>query len=81
MERIFKVSINVHSLQADGQADVIYLSRLNYPVMNVNLYKQHFSFISKFDSYANRFSCQLCDMIFERVGDLKRHVKTCCNEQ
>ena len=30
IERIFEVSINVHSLQEDGQADVIYLLRLNY---------------------------------------------------
>ena len=81
VERIFQVSINVHSLQEDGHAEVVYLSRLNYPVMNVNLYKQHYSFISKFDSYAKRFSCLICDSTSDRADNLKRHAKTCCNEQ
>ena len=35
IERIFEVSVNVHSLQEDGHTDVIYLSRLKFPVMHL----------------------------------------------
>ena len=39
LERIFEVSTNVYSLQPDGQADVIYLSKFKHPVMHLNLFK------------------------------------------
>ena len=81
IERIFEVSVHVHSLQSDGHADVIYLSRLHYPSMHLNLHENHFSYITKFESFAKRFKCLECDVTFNRTNDLKRHIKTCCTEQ
>ena len=81
IERIFEVSVNVHSLQENNHADIIYLSRLKFPVMHLNLYENHFSYIKNFKTYAQRFSCLICDTSFDRVDNLNRHSKTCCNEQ
>ena len=49
--------------------------------MHLNLYENHFSFIKKFESYAKKFTCKLCDRVFDRADNLKRHSKECCTEQ
>ena len=64
IERIFEVSVNVYSLNENGQADIIYLSRLKFPPMHLNLYKNHFSYINNFNKFAKRFECQICEVIF-----------------
>ena len=79
-EVFFKVSINIYSLQEDGSCEVVYLSRLSYSSMYLNLYKTHFSFISKIDSYSKRYQCMMCESIFDRVDNLKRHTRVCCTD-
>ena len=81
IEVLFHVSVNVYSLGEDGSADIIYLSKLPYEPMHINIYRNHFSYITKFKTYAKRFQCQMCDRIFDRVDNLKYHVKTCCVEK
>ena len=81
IERIFEVNVNIYSLNEDGQADVIYLSRLKFTPMHVNLYKNHFSYIKNFNTFAKRFACQMCETIFDRADNLNTHVKICCTEQ
>ena len=75
IERIFEVSINVYSLNEDGQADIMYLSKFKFPSMHLNLYKNHFAYIKNFNTYAKRFQCQMCDLIFDQPCNLSRHVK------
>ena len=81
IERIFHVSINVYNLKEDGVADTVYLSGFNYEKMHLNLYKEHFSYISKFTSYAKRYVCSECEYIFEHSRDLAKHLKTCNKEK
>ena len=81
LEVLFSVPINIHSLKEDGSADVIYLSRLNGKPMHLNLYKNHFSYIHKFDTFAKRYQCGLCDRVFNQSCNLKTHSKVCCTEQ
>ena len=81
IEVFFHVSVNVYSLGEDGSADIIYLSKLPYEPMHINLYRNHFSYITKFKTYAKRFQCQMCDRIFNEPCNLKKHVKTCCVEK
>lgn len=45
--------------------------------MNINLFEDHFSYISKFSSYASKFWCTLCDILFRSKWTLARHQKTC----
>ena len=81
IERTFEVSVNVYTLNIDGHADIIYLSKLKFPPMHVNLYKNHFCYIKNMNTFAKRFQCQMCEMIFDRNCSLSRHVKSCCTEQ
>ena len=79
-EVFFKVSINIYSLQEDGSCEVVYLSRLSYSSMYLNLYKGHFSFISKIDSYSKRYQCMMCESIFNRARNLNAHTRVCCTD-
>ena len=81
IEVFFHVAINVYSLNQDESADVIYLSRLPYDPMHINLYKNHFSYISNFKAYAKKFECHMCQRIFNRPENLKRHTETCCTDK
>ena len=45
------------------------------------MYRNHFSYITNFKTYAKRFQCDMCDRIFDRTCDLNRHTKTCCIEK
>ena len=76
----YQVSINVYELKEDGSADVVYLSRLNYRPMHLNLYESHFSYINNFMTYAQRFQCLQCKRTFNQTCNLNRHAKTCCTE-
>ena len=77
IEIFFHVAINVYSLNQNGSADVIYLSRLPYDPMHINLYKNHFSYISNFKAYAKKFECHICQIIFNKPGNMRRHAETC----
>ena len=80
MEILFRVSVNIYSLKENGSADVIYLSRLLFKPIYLNLYKNHFSYIKRFATFAKKFECKLCDRIFNQTNNLKRHLKTCKTE-
>ena len=60
LETCFSTAINVYDLKEDKSVEVIYLSRLSFPgqeAMHLNLYKNHFSYISKLSSYAKKYQC------------------------
>ena len=76
----YNVSVNVYSLKENGDADILYLSRLNYRPMHVNLYENHFSYINNFEQFATRYQCHDCDRTFNRTNNLKTHAKACCTE-
>ena len=83
LETCFSTAINVYNLKEDKSVEVIYLSRLSFPgqkTMHLNLYKNHFSYISKISSYAKKYQCNMCDRIFDRADSLKAHVNTCSTE-
>ena len=81
IEVYFHVAINVYNLKEDGCADIIYLSHLPYKPMHINLFKNHFSYITNFKAYAKKYQCNMCDRIFNRSDNLKRHTETCCTDQ
>ena len=80
VELCFKVGINVYSLQASGRgrnAEMVRMSKTPYPVMRVNIYENHLSYIHNFDVYAKQFTCIKCGRILSQTCNLARHVKTC----
>ena len=76
----FNVAINILSLKEDGSADIIYLSRLDYKPMYINLYENHCSYIHNHQKYAKHYKCSECDRSFNRSDNLKRHAKVCTTE-
>lgn len=81
LEVLFNVAVNIYLLNEDGSADIIYLSRLQTIPMHINLYKNHFSYICNFKTYAKRFECNMCNRIFDRSDSLKKHIEVCCTEK
>ena len=81
IEMFFDVAINVYCLDEDGNADIIYLSRLSFKPMHLNLYENHFMYINNFKTFAKRFQCQMCDRVFDQACHLTRHSETCCTEK
>ena len=54
----YKIAINIMSLKEDGNADIIYLSRLDHRPLHfsyLNLYENHFLHITKSDTYATDY--------------------------
>ena len=83
VETCFKVAINVYELQEDKTAKATRISNLEYKqdhVMHLNLYKDHFSYIKKFKSYAKKFTCPNCTRILNQSCHLLRHAKKCRSE-
>ena len=78
IEDLFEVSIHVYSLQEDKSAEVVRISEKEYEkVMHLNLYDSHFSYITKFKSYAKKYQCPTCVRYISRTGDLAKHIRRC----
>ena len=45
--------------------------------MNLNLYEDHFSYVSDMEKYSHSFLCSKCDRLWKHVGMLHRHERTC----
>ena len=54
LEVYFNVSMNV--LQQDGTAKVLHLSKLEFEVVPLNLFENHFSYIKHFSKYAKKLA-------------------------
>ena len=80
LEIHFKLPINVYCLNESGTVDTLYLSTQSGIPLYINLYENHFSYISRIQSYGKNFRCEECDRIFNRSTDLNRHMKTCRTE-
>ena len=82
IETCFGISINVYELEENDIAKVIRRSTLGYKeVVNLNLYGDHFSYITNMKAYTKKFQCTLCSRILNRPNNLKDHIKTCNQEQ
>ena len=69
------VAINVYSLQEDKTAKIVRYSTLDDNIMHLNLYENHFSYIKKFKSYAQKYTCSICGRILSKACNLKKHMK------
>ncbi len=76
----FKVAINIYNLKENGDADILYLSRLDYRPLHLNLYENHFSFIKDFKIYSKRYQCSQCERLLTQSCHLTSHAKICCTD-
>ena len=82
LEVALKMVINVYNLWEDGTVDIVYQSPLAFNTaidrpMNLNLYKEHLSYIRDISIYGSKFACPSCGRIFNRRNNLNVHVETC----
>ena len=82
VEKEFNLAIHVYSLGENKIAKVVRLSQ-NYDANNtlrLNLYENHFSYISKFKSYAKKYQCPACSQFLGKACNLTRHIRKCQTE-
>ena len=71
----------MYSLQEDKSAKVIRISNLDHKsVVHLNLYENHFSYITKFKSFAKKYKCMNCGRLLTKAFHLKRHMQICSIE-
>ncbi|XP_076815041.1 uncharacterized protein LOC143461131 isoform X2 [Clavelina lepadiformis] len=76
LEKKLKTNINVYQLDECYVATMIRrgLNQFEH-TLNLNLFRQHFSYIHNFNMYANIFQCKntCCQVFFQNSHDLRRH--------
>ena len=78
IEDEFEISIHVYPFQEDKSAEVVRISEKLYEkVMHLNLYDSHFSYITKFKSYAKKYQCTMCSRFIGNVKNLPKHIRRC----
>ena len=70
LEQVFSLNVYVYDLQETEAGDIAaWMVRCSSYTMNLNLYEQHFSYVSNM--------CSKCDRLWKHVGMLYRHERTC----
>ena len=78
LEICFNVKIMVYCLNSNGTVSLIYNSLSdNNDIMYLNLYDNHFNYITNFEKLVKRFQCDKCLKLFKRQSNLKRHYANC----
>ena len=82
LEKCFDISIKIYTKNRSGTISKVYDSDYQGSgVMFLNLYNQHFGFITNFIRYASKFECLKCSKIFPKEWRLKRHSKECFDKK
>ena len=78
VKECFNIGINVYSLDEKKVAKVIRLPGKEFEnLCHLNLYENHFSYISKFKSYAEKYQCTDCKQFITHSKNLVRHKTKC----
>jgi hypothetical protein len=82
LEQVFSLNVYVYDVQETEAGDIaarlVRRSPYKYDdTMNLNLYEQHFSYVSNMEKYSHSYLCSKCDRLWKHVGKLHRHERTC----
>ena len=75
--KIFGFGINVYEQDELRCTSLIYRTISQENVMNLNKWKAHFSYIKDFPKFSSTYRCTVCDKIWFKIFNYKRHIKTC----
>jgi hypothetical protein len=80
--QIFSLNVYVYDLIETEAGDIAprLVRRSPYSfedTMNLNLYEDHFSYVSDMEKYSDSYLCSKCDRLWKHVGMLHRHERTC----
>ena len=79
-EICFNINVNVYEMVSTS----VVVPRLrsmykHQDTLNLNVYKQHFSYIKCFKTYAKVFRCSHCSRQFPKLFNWSRHIRVCSN--
>ena len=85
LEQVFSLNVYVYDWQETEAGDIAarLVRRSPYSfedTMNLNLYEQHFSYVSNKKKYSHSYLCSKCDRLWKHVGKLHRHERTCTGD-
>ena len=68
----------IYNLNSNGTVSCIYKTMSqNSSKMYLNVYHNHYSYITNFQKFAKKFQCEKCSKIFKKIWHLKRHTSLC----
>ena len=77
LSRIFDMGINVYFQKENRDTELVFRTIKQDNILYLNLFKNHFSYISDFQKYTNRYRCIKCQKIFLHNGNYRQHIKSC----
>ena len=77
LSRVFNIGINVYYQKCDRNTELVFRTIQQDTILYLNLYDNHFSFISDFQKYSNRYRCLKCSKLFRHNGNYRQHLKSC----
>jgi hypothetical protein len=78
LEECFELNINIYVMDEKEVITPVFKSMLRFTdTMNLNLYENHLSYITKIDVFSSKFKCVKCEKLFRSQSNLKRHDTTC----
>ena len=80
IENFFHFNINVYALNWEESAVAKILQRSRHlfsSTINLNLYKNHFSFIHNMQLYTGRYVCPRYSKIWTENNNYHHHIRTC----
>ena len=78
MEVLYKVNVTIYCLDEQGQATLISRSHRRFDsTLYLNLFENHFSYITDIKNYCKSFECGRCGMLFPSHYRLKVHCRRC----
>ena len=78
IEKCYNIKILIYNLNSNGTVTCVYETMSqNSSKMYLNVYHNHYSYITNFSKYAKKFQCEKCSKIFKKIWHLKRHTSQC----
>jgi hypothetical protein len=79
-EKCFSMNVDIYQMLPDRSVSPIYQSQKEFiasETLYLNVYENHFSYVTNFSKYAKKLQCTQCSRNFYHLGHLKRHMKCC----
>lgn len=77
LSRIFDIGINVYHQKMNRETELIFRTIKQDNILYLNLFNDHFSYISDFAKYCNTYKCAKCFKIFNHNGNYRQHLRSC----
>ena len=78
LEECFNIKIKIFNMNPTGSVNLIFGSiNVNKDVMYLNVFDNHFSYITDVKKFIKKYECEKCSKMFKNEWNLKRHYGSC----